>query len=99
MLFRSRAGRNPQTGATIQLAASAAPVFRPGAGFRSLVTRNGSSAKQAVEPAPIADADAAPKKKPGKKAAAETGKNGKKAKKASAKASGKDSKKAAKKAR
>ena len=46
----ARTGRNPQTGATIQLGASAAPVFRPGAGFRSLVTQNGGAAKQAVEP-------------------------------------------------
>ena len=33
----ARAGRNPRTGAAIQLAASAAPVFRPSAGFRSLL--------------------------------------------------------------
>ena len=40
----ARTGRNPQTGAAIQLDASVAPVFRPGAGFRSVVTRNGSPA-------------------------------------------------------
>ena len=40
----ARTGRNPQTGAAIQLAASVAPVFRPGAGFRSLLTPNGGPA-------------------------------------------------------
>jgi DNA-binding protein HU-beta len=106
----ARTGRNPQTGATIQLGASVAPVFRPGAGFRSLLTQNGSSAAvPAVVPAAIAPKVAAPKKKSGKKAAAaaaaaaaknaakaDTGKNGKKTPK---KATGKDAKKAAKKAR
>ena len=85
----ARSGRNPQTGATIQLGASVAPVFRPGAGFRSLVTQNGSSAKGAVEPEQVAVEPAAPKKK-----------NGKSSKKAAKKATGKDAKKkAAKKAR
>jgi DNA-binding protein HU-beta len=104
----ARTGRNPQTGATIQLGASVAPVFRPGAGFRSLLTQNGSSAAApAVVPAAIAAKVAAPRKKSGKKAAAaasaaknapkaDTGRNGKKTPK---KATGKDAKKAAKKAR
>ena len=39
----ARTGRNPQTGAAIQLPASSAPVFRPGAGFRSLLSQNGAS--------------------------------------------------------
>jgi DNA-binding protein HU-beta len=104
----ARTGRNPQTGGTIQLGASVAPVFRPGAGFRSVVTRNGSSAAvPAVKPTPIAAKDAAPKKKSGKKAAAaasaaksvakaDTGKSGKKSPK---KATAKDAKKAPKKGR
>src|SRR4051794_5933370 len=51
----ARTGRNPQTGAAIQLGASVAPVFRPGAGFRSLLTQNGSSAAvPAVVPAVMA---------------------------------------------
>ena len=101
----ARTGRNPQTGATIQLGASVAPVFRPGAGFRSLLTQNGSST--VVEPARVAAKDAAPKKKSGKKsvAAASAGKNsakadtGKNGKKTAKKATAKDSKKSAKKAR
>jgi DNA-binding protein HU-beta len=100
----ARTGRNPQTGAAIQLGASVAPVFRPGAGFRSLLTQNGgSSAVPAAKPAVAKDA--APKKKSGKKSAAatagaknsvkaDTGKNGKKTpKKATAKASKKAPKK------
>ena len=60
----ARTGRNPQTGAAIQLGASVAPVFRPGAGFRSLLTQNGgASAVPAAKP--VAAKDAAPKKKSG----------------------------------
>src|SRR4051812_18315888 len=57
----ARMGRNPQTGAAIQRAASVSPVFRPGTGFRSLLSHNGGS--PAVEPV-VAQAapDAAPKK-------------------------------------
>jgi DNA-binding protein HU-beta len=99
----ARIGRNPQTGAAIQLPASAAPVFRPGAGFRSLLTPNGGSAAvEQVAPVPVA-----PTKKAGKKSAAaaaapkaavksDAGKNGKKAAK---KATGKAAKKATKKGR
>ena len=95
----ARMGRNPQTGATIQLAASVAPVFRPGTGFRSLLSQNGGS--PTVEPV-VAQAapDPAPKKaknrtKKAKKAApAESGAGGKKTTK---KAANKDAKKAAKK--
>jgi DNA-binding protein HU-beta len=96
----ARMGRNPQTGATIQLAASVSPVFRPGTGFRSLLSENGGSAT--VEPVVKAQAapDVAPKKaknrtKKAKKAAsAESGTGGKKTTK---KAASKDAKKAAKK--
>ena len=96
----ARTGRNPQTGASIQLAASVSPVFRPGTGFRSLLSANGGS--PTVEPVVQAQAppDVAPKKaknrsKKGKKAAAaESGTVGKKTTK---KAASKDAKKAAKK--
>ena len=96
----ARMGRNPQTGATIQLAASVSPVFRPGTGFRSLLSQNGGS--PTVEPVVEAQAapDVAPKKaksgtKKAKKAArAESGAGGKKTTK---KAANKDAKKAAKK--
>lgn len=101
----ARTGRNPQTGATIQVPASAAPVFRPGVAFRSLLTANGGSA--AVEQ--VAPDPAAPKKKSGKKAAAAAAASASKAtvksdggkgdKKAAKKATGKDVKKAAKKGR
>ena len=94
----ARTGRNPQTGATIQLGASVAPVFRPGAGFRSLLTQNGGST--AAAEAPVAATEPAPKKKSGKKAAAAKSDSGKNGKKAPKKATGKDAKKkAAKKAR
>jgi DNA-binding protein HU-beta len=91
-----RAGRNPQTGATIQLPASVAPVFRPGAGFRSLVTQNGGAIE--AEPETVA-------LKNGKKAAkagkSDADKGAKKAvdKKAVAKAPKKPGKKPGKKAR
>ena len=105
----ARTGRNPQTGATIQLAASSAPVFRPGAGFRSRVTENGgSAARSAAAPEPATTPDVASKKKPGKKAAkkavaAASAPTSRKAdERSSKKATGKsakDGKKAAKKSR
>lgn len=33
----ARTGRNPQTGAEIQVAAADVPAFKPGAGFKSFV--------------------------------------------------------------
>ena len=93
----ARTGRNPQTGAAIQLGASVAPVFRPGAGFRSLLTQNGGST--AAAEAPVAAKDAAPKKKSGKKAAAAKNDSGKNGKKTAKKATAKDAKKGSKKAR
>jgi DNA-binding protein HU-beta len=109
----ARTGRNPQTGVTIQLAASSAPVFRPGAGFRSRVTQNGgSAATTAAVPEQAAPTDAAPKKKPGKKAAKKAlaaasgptsgkadARSSKKAPKKATAKNAKDGKKAAKKAR
>jgi DNA-binding protein HU-beta len=69
----ARTGRNPQTGAAIQLAASVAPTFRPSAGFRSLLTPNGAltavqEAVTAVVP-PIVVSEAAVAEKKPKKAA------------------------------
>jgi len=106
----ARTGRNPQTGATIQVAASVSPVFRPGTGFRSRLTQNGHSpVTEAVVPPPAEDG--VPKKKAAKKGrkkvaaaaspkATAPGKSGKKApKKAAAKRSDKDAKKAARKGR
>ena len=36
----ARSGRNPQTGATIKIKASTAPVFRAGKGLREVVNRS-----------------------------------------------------------
>ncbi|WP_167760611.1 HU family DNA-binding protein [Blastococcus sp. CT_GayMR16] len=100
-----RTGRNPQTGATIQLAASVAPVFRPGAGFRSRLALNGGSAAVTAAVPSAPPKGAAPKKKSEKKSAVtrDAGKGGKKAKQAAKKdadkAGDKAAKKAAKKAR
>ena len=71
----ARTGRNPQTGAAIQLAASVAPTFRPSAGFRSLLTPNGAltavqEAVTAVVP-PVIISEAAVAEKKLKKAAKE----------------------------
>jgi DNA-binding protein HU-beta len=91
----ARTGRNPQTGAALQLAASVAPVFRPGVGFRALVTQNGgTTAVRSVDPTPVAGEDAAPRKKGGKKTSTKAA-----GKASDKKASNKDAKKAAKKAR
>jgi DNA-binding protein HU-beta len=111
----ARTGRNPQTGAAIQLAASVAPVFRPSAGFRSLLTPNGAltavqEAVTAVVPPIVVSQAVVTEKKPkkaAKKTAAATSapKAAKKeaaakaAKKTPKKAAGKDVKKAAKKGR
>jgi DNA-binding protein HU-beta len=99
----ARTGRNPRTGATIQLGASVTPVFRPGAGFRSLLSQNGHSAPvPATQPTLVAVKDAAPKKKKsGKKSVAAAGKKAAKAdsRTGGKKASTKGGKKAAKKAR
>jgi DNA-binding protein HU-beta len=96
-----RTGRNPRTGAAIQLAASVAPVFRPGTAFRTLLAQNGGSASTATA-AVIPPEDSAPTKKKAKKSAmsaptktAAAGDAGKSGKKAARKAA----KKAAKKGR
>jgi DNA-binding protein HU-beta len=44
-------GRNPRTGETIQVGPSVVPVFRAGAGFRTVVTQAGDLA---IPPAPAA---------------------------------------------
>ena len=89
-----RTGRNPQTGATIQLPASVAPVFRPGAGFRSLLSQNGGPVSVEAVEEPIAAKNG--KKKAAKAAKSDTGKA---AKKATDKAPKKPGKKTGKKAR
>ncbi len=45
----SRTGRNPRTGATLVVAATAVPVFRPGAEFRGVV----SGARELAEPSAL----------------------------------------------
>jgi DNA-binding protein HU-beta len=94
-------GRNPQTGAAIQLPASVAPVFRPGAGFRSLVNQNGGSHPAEPAPAPAPAPVAAKSAKDTKKKAVKASKSdaAKGIKKATSKAAKKDSKKTGKKAR
>ena len=89
-----RTGRNPQTGVAIQLAASVAPVFRPGTAFRTLLAQNGGSPSTATTTV-ILPEDTAPTKKKAKKSAAsaptkaaaagDAGKSGKKAAKKAAK--------------
>ena len=95
----ARTGRNPQTGATIQLPASVAPVFRPGAGFRSLLSQNGGPVSVEAVEEPIAAKNG--KKKAAKAAKSDPVKAAKKAvdKKAVAKAPKKPGKKTGKKAR
>ena len=92
----SRTGRNPRTGEAIQVGPSVVAVFRPGTGFKSLLTAADGvavttastvterSVQQAEDGKPVAAvADAPPGKK---KAAARSGKKaGKKASKASKK--------------
>ena len=83
----ARTGRNPQTGAAIQLAASVAPTFRPSAGFRSLLTPNGAltavqeAVTAVVPPVIISEAAVAEKqpKRATKKAATAGAKPAKKA--------------------
>lgn len=94
----ARTGRNPQTGAAIQVAASVAPVFRPGAGFRSLLSQNGGSTAASAPRMVVAPIDVPPKKKAAKKTskksvAADSGKGGKKAKQAEKKPAKKTGKK------
>jgi DNA-binding protein HU-beta len=42
---KARTGRNPQTGATIKIAASKAPKFTAGSGFKAVVNSKGKAAK------------------------------------------------------
>ena len=86
-----RPGRNPRTGETIQLGPSVVPVFRAGAGFKTLVTdAEGSPAKadgkesRAASSASTAsvEADAAGGKKAGKKEGKASRKDAKSARKA-----------------
>ena len=81
-----------------ELAASVAPVFRPGAGFRSLLTQNGDSTAVKASPMVVAPTDVVSKKKTAKKTSkksvgADAGKSGKKAKQAEKKTAKKTGKK------
>lgn len=42
----ARTGRNPQTGKEIRIAASVAPKFKPGAGFKGVVAKKASNGKK-----------------------------------------------------
>jgi DNA-binding protein HU-beta len=70
-----RTGRNPQTGAAIQVDASVAPVFRAGAGFKSLLAQaaNGTAAHISTPTTTSTPKNSAPKdtakKDTGKKSA------------------------------
>lgn len=63
----ARVARNPRTGATVEVPATTAPAFRPGAGFRSAVGGSSPSARRAparaavpAAAAPVATAAKAP---------------------------------------
>ena len=81
----ARAGRNPATGAAIQVPASSVPKFRPGTGFKALVNAGNRTGETK------ADTMRADGTKAGETKAGETKADKKKAsgKKASGKASGK----------
>ena len=83
-----RRGRNPRTGEAIQLGPSVVPVFRAGAGFKTLITEADGSVPQAggkksraassasATRTVTVDADAAEGKKAGKKSGDKAGKKG-----------------------
>lgn len=48
---KARTGRNPQTGATIKIAASKAPKFTAGSGFKAAVNAKGKAKPAAKAPA------------------------------------------------
>src|SRR3954468_6885977 len=79
----ARTARNPATGATVQLKKTSVPKFRPGQGFKDVV----SGAKKVAAAAKAAPARATAKAAPAKKAAAKKAAPAKKAaaKKATAK--------------
>jgi DNA-binding protein HU-beta len=68
----ARQGRNPQTGATVNIKATKLPKFRPGAEFKALVAGAKKAAAKKAAPAKKAAAKKAAAKKaaPAKKAAA-----------------------------
>ena len=68
---KARLGRNPRTGATVQIKATKTPKFRAGAEFKAVVSGNKKAAPAKKAPAKKAPAKkAAAKKAPAKKAAA-----------------------------
>ena len=56
---KARTGRNPQTGATIKIAASKAPKFTAGSTFKAAVNSKGKAAKAAPAKAAAKPAKAA----------------------------------------
>jgi DNA-binding protein HU-beta len=104
----ARTARNPRTGAAVQVDASVVPVFRAGAGFKSLLHPDGAPEQGYVSGAAregtgaqlqvVAPADGTKKKhRKGKQAAEKDGKAAKASKKADKKASKAAKGKAAKK--
>jgi DNA-binding protein HU-beta len=80
---QARTGRNPATGAVIQVPASSVPRFRPGAGFKALVNAGNKADVTKVDGTKAsakADSTAASVKKAGEKKADGKKASGKKAK-------------------
>jgi DNA-binding protein HU-beta len=66
----ARTGRNPRTGATLKIAASKVPAFKPGTGFKAVVSGKRGAASKAAAAKTAARKPAAAKKAPAKKAPA-----------------------------
>ncbi len=64
---KARLGRNPRTGATVQIKATKTPKFRAGAEFKAVVSGNKKAAPAKKAPAKKAPAKKAPAKKAVKK--------------------------------
>ena len=64
----ARAGRNPATGAAIQVPASSVPRFRPGTGFKALVNAGHKAAGTKASGTKASGTKASGKKASGKKA-------------------------------
>ena len=64
----ARAGRNPATGAAIQVPASSVPKFRPGTGFKALVNAGNRTGETKADKKKTDKKKASGKKASGKKA-------------------------------
>ena len=64
----ARAGRNPATGAAIQVPASSVPKFRPGTGFKALVNAGNRTGETKADKKKASGKKAGKKKASGKKA-------------------------------